>query len=76
MKTLTQEVGKTLNGREETITVTELRSRPGDVLSQVELGKTFNVTRNGKRIAVIFKPNEPNAFELGAAARKLGKSGY
>lgn len=70
MKTLQQEIG-TLSGREETITITELRSRPGDVLSQVELGKKYNIKRCGKIIAVIQAP-EPNAFELGAACRLIG----
>lgn len=69
MKTLKQEVGS-LQGREETITMTELRAQPGDVLDQVELGKVFNIMRNGKVVAVIAKP-EPNALELGAAARRV-----
>jgi antitoxin (DNA-binding transcriptional repressor) of toxin-antitoxin stability system len=73
MKTLQQEIGS-LSGREETITVTELRARPGDVLSQVELGKTFKITRCGKVIAVISKP-EPNALELGAAYRSMMRNG-
>lgn len=73
MKTLKQEVGS-LAGRQETITVTELRARPGDILSQVELGKTFSITRCGLTIAVLCKP-EPNAVELGAEVRRLGLAG-
>ncbi len=69
MKSLQEEVGS-LSGREETITVTELRARPGDVLSQVELGKTFTITRCGKKIAIISKP-EPTALELGAQIRRM-----
>lgn len=55
---------------QETITVSELRACPGDVLSQVEMGKTFTITRRGQVIAVLHPP-EPTAFELGAAARKV-----
>lgn len=73
MKTLKQEVGS-LQGREETITMSELRAQPGDVLDQVELGKTFNITRNGKVIAVLAKP-EPTALELGAEIRRLKLGG-
>ncbi len=69
MKTLQQLVGS-LQGQSETITASELRARPGDVLAQVSLGKTFNISRCGKVIAVLSKP-EPNAFELGAEARRI-----
>jgi prevent-host-death family protein len=70
MKTLKQELGS-LAGRTDTITITDLRSRPGDILSQVECGKEFRITRNGNLIAVISKP-ENNALELGAEARRCG----
>ena len=76
MKTLKDEVGS-LEGREETITMTELRSLPGDVMDQVSLGKVFNITRGGRILGrlVPATPCEPNAFELAAAVRKLGLAG-
>lgn len=60
-----------MDGKSENISMTYLRGCPGDVFSQVQMGKTFNVMKNGKVIAVISKP-ELNAFELGAACRKAG----
>ena len=60
-----------LDGQEEVITVTDFRFAPGDVLDQVEQGKVFTVTRQGKPIATIRSP-EPNALELGAAVRRAG----
>jgi prevent-host-death family protein len=55
---------------EEIITISEFRAGPGEVLRQVEMGKTFKITKQGKVVAVMHKP-EPNAFELGAAARAV-----
>jgi len=49
----------------------ELRQQPGDVMDLVLQGATITVTRQGKPIAVIHKP-EPTAAELGAAVRRLG----
>lgn len=60
---------KLLEGKSETITLCELRARPGDIFMQVQMGKVFTVTRNGKAIATIQKP-EMNAFELGKALRE------
>ena len=60
-----------LRGQSETISITDFRKSPGEVLTQVELGKTFTITRNGHAIAVISLP-EPTALELGAAVRRLG----
>lgn len=37
----------------EKITMSDLRNLPGDVLAQVQLGKTFIITKNGKEIAVL-----------------------
>lgn len=68
MKTLKQKIKLT---GEETITVSELREQPGEVLDQVELGMIFQITRNGIIVATLSKP-EPNAFELGAECRRLG----
>ncbi len=57
-------------GRVESLTVSDFRSRPGDILLQVQMGKTFNITKNGKIIAILSKP-EPTALELGAEIRRL-----
>lgn len=61
---------KLLAGKREQITLSDLRKRPGDIFQQVQMGKVFTVTKNGKRIADISQ-SEPTAFELGAAARKV-----
>ena len=76
MKTLKQEVGS-LEGREETITMSELRALPGDVMDQVALGKVFVITRAGRVLGRLVSPTPrgPNAFELGAAVRRLGLAG-
>jgi len=56
MKTLAQSLkAKKVTMRDdiEIITMSELRNLPGDVLAQVQLGKTFIITKNGKEIAVL-----------------------
>ena len=60
-----------LEGQSEEITIMDLRRGPGNIMDQVELGKTYTITRRGKGVAVLSKP-EPNAVELGAEARRLG----
>ena len=70
MKTLKQEVGS-LAGRDETISMTELRAQPGDIMAQVALGKKFHITHGGKIVGMITQ-SEPNALELGAEIRRLG----
>jgi prevent-host-death family protein len=65
---------KLLEGQTEEITMTDLRSRPGDVVDQVQMGKEFTITKAGKVVAVVHAP-EPTALELGAAIRKLGLGG-
>lgn len=65
---------KLLKGKFEEISMTDLRSRPGDVIDQVQSGKTFTITKAGKVVAVISQP-EPNALELGAEVRRLGLAG-
>ena len=59
-----------LGGQSEEITVMELRQGAGDILDQVELGKTYTITRRGKPVGVLSKP-ELNAVELGAEVRRL-----
>ena len=68
MRRLAQQ--RLLEGREETITLSELRACPGDVFAQVQQGKSFTVTRQGRPIAVI-KPPELTALALGAACRAM-----
>jgi antitoxin (DNA-binding transcriptional repressor) of toxin-antitoxin stability system len=60
-----------LAGKEVTITMMDLRGQPGDVMDLVLQGVVVTVTRQGKTIAVIHKP-EPTATELGAMVRRLG----
>jgi prevent-host-death family protein len=72
MKTLAEM--KVLAGQSETITISELRQQPGEVLSQVECGKSFTITRDGKSVADLHSP-EPNAFELASAIRHDGFQG-
>lgn len=62
-----------LEGKKETITLTQLRDSPGDFFQQVEMGHAFTITKNGKPIAKI-KPIEMNALQLGAALRRKGNS--
>ena len=65
---------KLLEGQTEEISMTDLRQRPGDVIDQVQMGKTFTITKGGKTVAVLAQP-EPNALELGAEIRRLGLQG-
>lgn len=69
MKTLAEM--QLLKGQSETITMTEFRSRPGEVIDQVQMGKSFLITKEGKVVAEISCP-EPTALELGASIRRLG----
>jgi antitoxin (DNA-binding transcriptional repressor) of toxin-antitoxin stability system len=63
MKNIKDEVS--LSGRVETITMMDLRKKPGEVLSSVALGKTFIITRAGKPIAELKKmPEKPTIKEL------------
>jgi antitoxin (DNA-binding transcriptional repressor) of toxin-antitoxin stability system len=59
-----------LKGKKETITITQFRILPGEVIAQVILGKEFDITKNGKLVATI-SPPEMNALELGKAVRQL-----
>lgn len=70
MKTLPQLVS--LEGQAEEITLSELRSKPGEVFAQVSMGKDFTVTKGGTPVAEITK-HKP--FDLPALAmlRKLSK---
>ena len=59
-----------LKGESEKITVMELRQGAGDILDQVELGKTYTITRRGKPVGILSKP-ELSAIELGTEVRRL-----
>lgn len=54
MKRLSEEIN--LQGKFETISVTELRHSPGAVLEMVNLGKVFVITKAGNPVAVLSKP--------------------
>jgi antitoxin (DNA-binding transcriptional repressor) of toxin-antitoxin stability system len=62
------ETMKLLEGHAEEITMMDFRKSPGDVIAQVQQGKTFHITIRGKRVATITQP-EPDIFELAAEAR-------
>lgn len=59
-----------LTGQEETITAMDFRRSPGDILMQAQMGKVFNITRNGIVVATLQAP-ELNALELGAEIRRM-----
>ena len=61
-------------GKEAEITMMEFRSAPGDVIDMVIQGMTITLTRQGKPVAVIHRP-EPTVLQLGAAVRHLGLVG-
>lgn len=63
-----------LEGKTEEISMTALRERPGDVIDQVQMGKTFKITKAGKLVAILAAP-EPTALEIGAKIRRLGLQG-
>ena len=72
MKSIKDEIS--LVGRTETITMMDLRKKPGEVLSSVALGKTFIITRSGKPIAELKKlPEKPTIKELEDILSSEGK---
>lgn len=64
MKTISERIH--LKGSKlEQISMTELRSKPGEVIDLVNLGATYLVTKQGKPIAVISKvPGEQLSIEV------------
>ena len=71
MKKLTETLS--LRGHFGTLTMSELRARPGDLILQVELGKVFLIMRAGKPVAVISPvPGETLTIEV----KPDGKWGY
>ncbi|MCZ6775848.1 MAG: type II toxin-antitoxin system prevent-host-death family antitoxin [Ignavibacteria bacterium] len=68
-----------LVGKTETITAMDLRRGPGDILTQVSMGKTFIITRNGKPIATLTRPEEQQGLYLISELHRrgiLGKGSY
>jgi len=44
---------KVLKDKQEQITMMELRCRPGEIITQVSMGKVFIITSYGKAVAVL-----------------------
>lgn len=68
-----------LSGEVETITVMDLRARPGDILTQTSLGKSYVVTRRGEAVAAVVPLDgdithtvapDGSCVSLGLSARK------
>jgi len=62
---------KLFEGETEEISMMDLRKRPGDVIDQVQMGKTFIITKAGKKVAILSRP-QADAAELAAEIRRLG----
>ena len=60
----------TVSSKIETISMTDFRSMPGEIMQAVQLGKRFIIEKNGKPIAQLW-PYEADAFQLGATCRNL-----
>ncbi len=61
-----------LVGEHETITAMDLRKGPGDILTQVAMGKVFTITKQGKPIAVLSRPEEQDTLFVASEIRRLG----
>lgn len=53
-----------LKGQTERITMVQLREGPGDVITQIQMGKRFVLTRAGKPVAVMHKPSAREILEF------------
>lgn len=71
MKRLGEE--KVLKGHKETISMMELRCRPGEVLTQASMGKVFIITSHGKAVAVL---SGLPGVELSVVIDKAGVASY
>ena len=47
---------KLFRGQVVKLTMTQLHQNPGDIISQVQMGKTFMITKSGKTVAVLTAP--------------------
>lgn len=63
-----------LAGKVTEITAMDFRKSPGDFLTQVQMGATFNITKNGHPVATL-TAYQPSALELGAETRRLERAG-
>jgi prevent-host-death family protein len=52
------------DGETATLTVSEFRSQPGEVLDRVSRGMEITVTKNGKAVAVISPPETREQIAL------------
>lgn len=52
---------KLLAGQTETIELQEMRKRIGDAITQVQMGKTYIITKYGKPVAVLKAMEAPRA---------------
>lgn len=58
METMKDYMDGMLHGEMETITVSEFRASPGDILTQVSLGKSFCIKRKGEIVAFLVHPTD------------------
>lgn len=58
MKLMIDYMRNMLRGEMEVVTVSELRAHPGDILTQVSLGKSFCIKRKGKIVAFLVAPGD------------------
>ena len=61
MKTLKQRIS--FKGLHESISITDFRRSPGEILKAVELGMTITIERNGKEIAKLIQSPQPDENE-------------
>jgi prevent-host-death family protein len=62
---------RTYRGQSATISMTELRKRPGEVIDRVSHGMTIHVDKNGKRVASIV-PSESLGEEVDCVIHRDG----
>lgn len=73
-KTVTPLVAQQLlAGKVQDITAMDFRHSPGEFLTQVQMGATFNITKNGHPVATL-TAYQPTALELGAELRRMERT--
>ena len=55
----------------KTMQFTEAKARLSEVLDEVERGEVFNITRHGKTVARIMRPEDDDRIRKQEAVRKL-----
>lgn len=58
MKMMKDYMRRMLRGELEVISVSDLRAHPGDILTQVSLGKSFCIKRKGEIVAFLVHPDD------------------